>query len=68
MSDNGYAPAEVVIAGGATKSPLWLQIHADVAGLPFRLTRCTDACALGSAVLATVAGGGFPDVRRYALL
>jgi sugar (pentulose or hexulose) kinase len=25
-------------AGGATKSDLWLQIHADVSNLPLRLT------------------------------
>jgi ribulose kinase len=66
MRANGFAPAEVVIAGGATASPLWVQIHADVAGLPFRLTRCTDAPALGSAILAAVAGGCFADVRRCA--
>jgi ribulose kinase len=33
MAANGYSPAEVVVAGGATRSPLWLQIHADVAGV-----------------------------------
>jgi hypothetical protein len=27
-----------VPAGGATKSDLWLQIHADVSNLPLRLT------------------------------
>jgi ribulose kinase len=61
-----YFVAQVVIAGGATASPLWVRIHADVAGLPFRLTSVPDAPALGSAVLAAVAAGCHPDVRRCA--
>jgi len=32
------AAAVVLHAGGATKSDLWLQIHADVSNLPLRLT------------------------------
>lgn len=62
MAANGYSPAEVVVAGGATRSPLWLQIHADVAGVPFKQTRCADAPALGAAILAAVAARAHPDV------
>ena len=62
MAANGYSPEEVVVAGGATRSPLWLQIHADVAGVPFKRTKCADAPALGSAILAAVAAGSYPDV------
>ena len=50
------------MAGGATRSELWLQIHADVAGIPFRKTKCHDAPALGCAVLAAVAAGCYPAV------
>ena len=57
MRANGYLPESVVVAGGATRSDLWLQIHADVAGIPFKRTKCADAPALGSAVLAAVAAG-----------
>ena len=62
MADAGYVPTEVVVAGGATRSELWLQIHADAAGIPFRRTKCADAPALGCAVLAAVAAGCYPDV------
>ena len=62
MAANGYTPEEVVVAGGATRSPLWLQIHADVAGVPFKRTKCADAPALGAAILAAVAAGCYPDV------
>ena len=39
MQANGYHPVSVTVAGGATRAPLWLQIHADVSNTPFVLTR-----------------------------
>ena len=63
MRGAGYRPQEVVICGGATRSDLWLQIHADVSGLPLRLTRVADASALGSAVLAAVGADLFDSVE-----
>lgn len=36
----GYHPDSITIAGGAARSALWLQIHADVTGLPLVVTRC----------------------------
>jgi ribulose-phosphate 3-epimerase len=62
MRANGYSPESIVVAGGPTKSTLWLQCHADVSGLPFVLTKVGDAPALGSAILATVAAGLYPDI------
>ncbi|EFN54952.1 hypothetical protein CHLNCDRAFT_134711 [Chlorella variabilis] len=62
MRANGYAPASVTVAGGATRSPLWMQIHADVSNVPFILTKVSDAPALGAAILAAVAAGLYPDV------
>jgi len=63
MARGGYTPKEVVVAGGATRSELWLQIHADVTGIPHVVTECTDAPALGCAILAAVGAGAFPDVK-----
>ena len=62
MAANGYSPEEVVVAGGATRSELWVQIHADVAGVPFKRTKCADAPALGAAILAAVGAGCFENV------
>jgi sugar (pentulose or hexulose) kinase len=39
MRGNGYAPTSVAVAGGATRSELWMQIHADVSNVPFILTK-----------------------------
>eukprot|EP00887_Chlorella_sp_A99_P007355 scaffold2.g7355.t1 len=66
MRGAGYAPAELRVAGGATKSPLWLQIHADVSNLPLQLTVVGEACVLGSAVLAAVAAGLHPSLEAAA--
>jgi sugar (pentulose or hexulose) kinase len=43
----GYSPTSITIAGGVTRSPLWLQITADVTNIPLRLTRF-------AALLATI--------------
>jgi len=48
----------------AAGSDLWVQIHSDDANVPISLTRVGDAPALGSAILAVVGAGIFPDVRE----
>lgn len=62
MREAGFTPTCVTVAGGATRSELWLQTHADVSNVPFILTKVADAPALGSAILAAVAAGLYPDV------
>ncbi len=66
MRANAWHPEDVVVAGGATRSDLWLQIHADVSNLPLTLTRVPDAPALGSAILAAVAAGEFASIEEAA--
>ena len=66
MRDNGFVVSTMTIAGGATHSDLWLQIHADVSGLPLVLTRVADAPSLGSAMLAAVATGHYDDMAAAA--
>ena len=66
MRANGYHPDEIVIAGGATRSDLWLQIHADVSNIPLTLTRVPDAPALGSAILAAVGIGAYGSIEEAA--
>ena len=61
-----FKPDVIAIAGGAARSPLWLQLTADVVGLPLRVTRCGDAPALGCAMLAAVAAGAHADVGAAA--
>ena len=53
----------LVVAGGATNSPLWLRIHADTLGVPLELTEVPDAPALGCAVLAAFGAGEYKNVE-----
>lgn len=53
---------EVVIAGGATRSDLWLQLHADITGRTFLLNENTDGPLLGCAILASVGAGIYDSV------
>jgi xylulokinase len=58
----GDAAAEVVLAGGAARSPAWSQIVADVVGLPVRVLADPDHA--GSRAVAAWAGrqvAGRPD-------
>lgn len=63
LSELGVATDQIVACGGGTRSTLWLQILADVAGVPISLTTEPDAVALGSAICAAVGADAFADLR-----
>jgi sugar (pentulose or hexulose) kinase len=62
----GYRPKEIYACGGATNSRLWMQLHADVSGIPIQIPMVQDAPLLGSAILASVASGQYPNVKEAA--
>ena len=62
MRGAGYVPNEFIMCGGATRSDLWMQIHADVSGVPITLTQSPDAAMLGSGILATVGAGVYSSI------
>ena len=66
LAAGGVPTQRIVACGGGVRSKLWLQILADVAGVPLELTTVEDAVALGSAVCAAVAAGAFSDLREAA--
>ncbi len=60
---------EIVNCGGlAGKSPLLMQIYADVTGRPMMVSRSDQTCALGAAIFGAVAAGkaasGFRSVEQ----
>jgi FGGY-family pentulose kinase len=64
---NLSVPVESIRAcGGGTHSKLWLQILADVAGIPLTLTEVDDAVALGSAICAAVGVGCYATLSEAA--
>lgn len=64
MGRGGVRPTALTVCGGASNSPLWLQIHADTAGLPMNVPSCTDAAALGSAVMAAKGTGHYDTIQQ----
>ena len=66
MEAQGVEINEMVACGGATNSKLWMQIHADVTGRPITIPEEAQAVSLGSAVLASVAGGIYDSIHEAA--
>jgi len=57
----GIQASEVRVLGGGSKSALWNQIKADVLGLPIAVPANPDAALVGTAVIAAVGIGLYPD-------
>jgi ribulose kinase len=56
----------IVAAGGATRSPLWMQLHADVSDVPVSIPKEPEGPVLGAAMLAAVGAGIHPDLATAA--
>ena len=71
LAEAGVAVAALRAAGGGSRSPVWMQIFADVLGIPVDSTASADAAAVGAALIAGAATGvvagnrvGLPLVMR----
>jgi xylulokinase len=62
----GLAGEEIRVVGSGARSPLWLQIKADVSGRPVRPVLGDCATSAGAAMLAGVAAGYFSDLAEAA--
>jgi len=67
FEEYGVKVEQVINCGGiAEKSPLVMQIYADVTGRPMKISRSSQTCALGAAIAGAVAArnqaGGFDTV------
>ncbi len=63
LSLGGGEPSSIVIAGGIAKSRLWLQILADVCGLPVSLPEELEGAPFGCAILCGITCGMYRDYR-----
>ncbi len=66
LAAHGYLAEHLVACGGATHSAQWMQMHADVTGLPMLLTQVQDAVSLGACIMAATAGGAYPSLVEAA--
>lgn len=62
FAKGGYQGTEMIAGGGATNSDLFMQIHADTAGIPVKIPASTDGPSLGSAILAAHGAGHFQTI------
>lgn len=66
LARHGLPVTQLIAGGGGVKSRLWLQIHADVCQAPLSIPAETEACALGSAMVAAVHAGHFVSLEEAA--
>jgi xylulokinase len=57
-----FESAHVRATGGGSKLDWWLQLHADVCGIPFEVVAQDEPGTLGAAILAGVGAGVYPSV------
>jgi len=62
LKEAGVAIDELHAVGGGARSPLWLQLKADICRIPLRVPQVTEAACLGAALLAGTAAGTYPDL------
>ena len=58
---------ELTISGGATKSPTWRQIIADIMNKRVKVLKVSDASIIGVAIIAAVAAGFYKDFAEGVL-
>lgn len=64
QAEHGARIGSIVISGGAGRSDLIRQLLADSTGVPLAATQTDEPVLLGSAILAAVAAGHFPNLSR----
>jgi ribulose kinase len=66
LAENGNPVEQIYACGGATRSDLFMQIYADVCGIPISVVKVPDAPLLGDAVLAFTGLGVYADLGEAA--
>lgn len=65
FTENEIDIKEIVAIGGiAQKSPFVMQTLADVLGLPIKVSKSEQACALGAAMFAAVVAGKYNNIQN----
>jgi xylulokinase len=62
--EGGVKVEQLNVIGDGTSRPLWLQIKADICGVPVVVPHKADASGWGAALLAGLGAGIYPDAVR----
>lgn len=57
-------PTSIISTGGGAKSPLWLQLKADITGIEVRVPADKEAALLGAAIMGAVNAGLYPSYEE----
>lgn len=66
LAASGVAFDRLVATGGGAKSRLWVQMKADILGIPIETLETDDAGTVGSAMMAGLACGAFGSIAEAA--
>jgi xylulokinase len=66
LKEGGVSIHELRAIGGGARSDLWLQLKADITGIPVVAPRVTEAACWGAALLAGVGAGHFSSAAEAA--
>jgi len=63
LRSSGIGIGTLHAVGGGARSPLWLQLKADICQVPLSVPKVTEAACLGAALLAGVGAGVYVDAE-----
>ncbi|XP_060221860.1 FGGY carbohydrate kinase domain-containing protein isoform X1 [Meriones unguiculatus] len=63
MEAAGHSLSSLFLCGGLSKNPLFVQMHADVTGIPVVLSQEVESVLVGAAILGACASGDFTSVQ-----
>jgi xylulokinase len=66
LRNGGIEIRELRAIGGGARSELWLQLKADITGIPVVVPRITEAAGWGAALLAGMGAGRYADAAGVA--
>lgn len=64
MKSSGHNISSLFLCGGLSKNPLFVQMHADITGLPVVLSKEVESVLVGAAILGACASGDFTSIRE----
>ncbi len=68
LNEIGVAVDRLTAVGGGARSQIWMQIKADITGLPVAILHTSEAASLGVAMLAGWASGVYASLEEAAAL
>ncbi|XP_029803915.1 FGGY carbohydrate kinase domain-containing protein isoform X3 [Suricata suricatta] len=60
----GHSISTLFLCGGLSKNPLFVQMHADITGMPVVLSQEVESVLVGAAILGACASGDFASVQE----